>query len=113
MIESVKTDLNVMINNQVVCGLVSFEAEENVSKRKLREFLSDKPWAVVNEEKTYMLTLEYYASVEMIYYDNFTLTVEKDNAEVTYNRCFIKDSKLSYKNGKQTLILVIQSNEKE
>lgn len=113
MIESVKTELNVKINNISVAGLVSVKTSEEVIERYAREILCRKPWAVSLSGREYTITLEYYNSIPQYMTDSFTVTIERGDSEESYLNCHVKSSDISYKNGKQTAVLVIKSNERE
>lgn len=113
MIESIKSDLSVMINNTAVAGAVSVEITETNNDKYAREFLSDKHYALVRKAKKYSVKLEYYASEPFPYSDGFTLVIERDGVTESFFDCIIKSKSTVIKNGVKSIVLTIDSEEKE
>ncbi len=113
MIESIKSDISVAINNTEVAGVVSVESTETNNDKYAREFLSDKHYALVRKAKTYSVKLEYYASEPFPYSDGFTLEIERDGVTESYFDCVIKSKSLVFKNGVKSVIVMIESEAKE
>ncbi len=85
-------DINVYVDDELLCFVTSFVATESSDVYKIEEFLCDEAFDTIPLNKSYEITLKALSHLdgEVFEKQGFTLSVTDNNKKYEYLNCCLK-----------------------
>ena len=95
IISSEGNDIRLYINSEPANGVLSFKSEEKRGGLPLYEIHRAQPYAVLNTEKQYEITIDIYAKSFKNFGGGFNLSLESSSESVSYLDCCVTNVAVS------------------